>query len=122
MRHTVYVLRRRSDLTRDAFQKYWREVHGPLVASYAEALGIIRYVQLHTPHEASSSDDLRGVMADPFDGVAELWWEEGRGTGSEEARQAAVRALVEDERNFIDFARSSKWVSEDLAFVGGASA
>jgi hypothetical protein len=122
MRHTVYVLRRRSDLTREAFQKYWREVHGPLVASHAEALGIIRYVQMHTPDSARSSDELRGVMADPFDGVAELWWEEGRGTGTEEARQAAVRALVEDERNFIDFTQSSKWISDDHAFVDGPSA
>jgi uncharacterized protein (TIGR02118 family) len=120
MRHTVYVLRRRSDLTREAFQKYWREVHGPLVASHAELLGIIRYVQMHTPDSARSSDELRGLMAEPFDGVAELWSEESRRTGSEEVRQAAVRALAEDERNFIDFARSSKWISEDHVFVGGA--
>jgi uncharacterized protein (TIGR02118 family) len=117
MGHTVYVLRRKSGLTREAFQKYWREVHGPLVASHAEALGITRYVQMHTL-DAAREDELRGPMADPYDGVAELWWDAARATASEAVRKAALRALVEDELNFIDLARSSKWFSEDHAFVG----
>jgi hypothetical protein len=120
MPHTIFVLRRRSDLTRAEFQKYWREVHGPLVARHAELLGIYRYVQMHTPDAPPPLDELRGPMAEPFDGIAELWWEAERAQGSDETRKAALRALVEDERNFIDIASSSKWFSDDHAFVGSS--
>lgn len=120
MRHTIYVLRRRPDLTREAFQKYWREVHGPLVASYAEALGIVRYVQLHTlASQQLPPDEVRGAMAEPYDGVAELWIDLDRATANEEMRKAGYRALAEDERNFLDFAHSSKWSSADYLFVDG---
>ena len=44
----VFALRRRGDLSRDEFQRYWREHHAPLVRSHAEVLGIRRYVQVHT--------------------------------------------------------------------------
>ena len=35
-------------LSREAFQAYWFDTHGPLVASVAEALQIRRYVQTHS--------------------------------------------------------------------------
>src|SRR5262249_12358508 len=44
----VFCLRRLPHLSRAEFQRYWGETHGPLVRRRAEALGIRRYVQLHT--------------------------------------------------------------------------
>jgi uncharacterized protein (TIGR02118 family) len=118
----VFALRRRSDLTREEFQRYWREEHGPLVRSYAEVLGIRRYVQVHTlPDEVHAP--LRASRAAPeaYDGVAELWYDGlealGAAVATDEGRAAAL-ALLEDERRFIDHARSPLWLAEEHPVVG----
>lgn len=120
----VYCLRRVPSKSREEFQKYWREHHAPLVKERAEALGIKRYVQVHT---IDSGFDValrgsRGSEEEPYDGVAELWWEStgslAGSTASEEGRKAS-RELLEDEANFIDFSRSVIFVAEENPVVGG---
>ena len=44
----TYVLRRLPTLSRQDFQRYWRETHGPLVAKHATTLACHKYVQVHT--------------------------------------------------------------------------
>ncbi len=72
----VFCARRLPRLTRAEFPRYWRETHGPLVRSHAAVLGIRRYVQLHTV-ETPANDALRASRGgpEPFDGIAELWWD-----------------------------------------------
>ena len=43
----VFTLRRREDMTRAEFQRYWREQHASLVKRHADVLHIRRYVQVH---------------------------------------------------------------------------
>ena len=119
----VYCLRRLPELSREEFQRYWGENHGPLVRERAPALGIRRYVQVHTLdsplNEAMRAS--RGSDPDIFDGVAQLWWESpevfSAGASTAEGRQAA-RELYEDEKRFIDFSRSLAFVAEEHLFVG----
>jgi len=112
-----FALKRRSKLTRDAFQTYWFETHAPLVASVREALRIRRYVQSHSlPPEASQAlRDSRGAPED-FDGLAELWWDSlddmAEALAAPEGQAAAGR-LLEDERRFIDLVRSPLWWSHE---------
>jgi hypothetical protein len=70
----VYCLRRKPGMSIEEFQKYW----------------------LETGHPAGKNE--------PYDGVAELWFEEEDllNVGGSEGALAAVR----DEANFIDFDRS----------------
>jgi uncharacterized protein (TIGR02118 family) len=109
------------ELSREAFQRYWRETHGPLVRQHAAALRIRRYVQVHTLDDPIN-DALRAgrAGAEPFDGVAELWWDSRAdfeaAVVSERGRAAGV-VLLEDERRFIDHARSSLFVAEEHAVV-----
>lgn len=72
----TFCLTRRSELTREAFQAYWRDTHGPLVASVKDVLRIRRYVQMHSAPD-DLSEPLRGQRGGPagYDGVAELWWD-----------------------------------------------
>jgi uncharacterized protein (TIGR02118 family) len=119
----VYCLRRLPALSREEFQRYWRETHGPLVRERADLLGIRRYVQLHTL-ESPLNDGLRasrGNDPDIYDGVAELWWESAEtlaaGPSTPEGRQAA-RELLEDEKRFIDFSRSVMFLAEEHPFAG----
>src|SRR2546422_1242653 len=72
----VFPLRRLPTLSREEFQRYWYETHGPLVRRHAKALRIRRYVQLHTLDDPINAalQESRGAE-EPYDGVAELWWE-----------------------------------------------
>lgn len=117
----TYCLKRRPELSRDEFQRYWRENHAPLVQKHAATLRIRRYVQLHS--QASDLNpplrDSRGAPGE-YDGVAELWWdsaEDLRAAAATPEGQLAGRQLVEDERRFIDFANSPLWLGEELTFV-----
>ena len=55
----MFCLRRRSDLTREEFQEYWRGRHGTLGVSLARDLGYRRYVQSHT--EPTDLNDAPGA-------------------------------------------------------------
>jgi uncharacterized protein (TIGR02118 family) len=119
-----FCLRRLPHLTREEFQEYWRETHAPLVRRHAAALRIHRYVQTHAlPGEAA--DSLRASRGGPpgYDGVAELWWENETDLAEAAATPAgaeAGRALLEDERRFIDLARSPLfWAREHEVIRGG---
>ncbi len=119
----VFCLSRRPELTREAFQTYWREQHAPLVRSHAEALGLVRYVQTHSlpaedPHQALLATGRGGPMG--FDGVAELWWASLETLDAALATEAGRRAgaeLLEDERRFIDLERSPIWLAEEHEIV-----
>ena len=117
----VYCVRRLPPLSREEFQRYWRETHGPLVRSVAHTLRIRRYVQVHTL-DSPINDALReshGTLK-AYDGVAELWWDSAEdlvtGGTSPEGRKAA-QALLEDERRFIDLQRSALWIGEEHPIV-----
>ena len=117
----IFCLRRQAHLSRSEFQRYWREVHGPLVRQQAAVLHIRRYVQAHTLSDPLNDALRAGRGSDePFDGVAELWWDSRAdfeaAVGSEQG-SAASRILFEDERMFIDHARSPLFITEEHAVI-----
>ena len=118
----IFCLRRKEGLSREEFQRYWRETHAPLVASHADVLGIRRYVQAHTT-DTPFNDALRASRGGPdaYDGVAELWWDslDALAAGSSSpAGQVASAALLEDERRFIDLANSPLFLVDENEVVG----
>ena len=118
----VFCLTRQPHLSREEFQRYWRDRHGPLVRECAKALGIRRYVQVHTLDTPANEALRRGRGApQAYDGVAELWFESLEAlaaAGATPEGKAAGRRLVEDERTFIDLARSPLLVAEEHPIVG----
>lgn len=120
MVHLVFCLRRLPHLSRAEFQHYWRETHAPLVKKHAAALGIKRYVQAHTidPVGTQGIAASRGAP-DPYDGVAELWFDLDQllSLAQREAAVEAGRALLEDERRFIDLAQSPIFITEENVVV-----
>jgi len=117
----VFALRRLPHLTRQEFQRTWREDHAPLVERHRAALGIRRYVQVHTL-DAPANELLRASRGgpEPYDGVAELWFDDPAALEAPAAPEAveAALALLEDERRFIDHARSPLWVAVEHPVVG----
>jgi uncharacterized protein (TIGR02118 family) len=120
----LFCLRRREEFSRDEFQAYWRDRHGPLVRSHATTLGIRRYVQSH-----SVPDEVSGMVAagrrppEPYDGVAELWFDSldalAAAATTTEGRAAATE-LFEDERRFIDHARSPLMLVDEHEVISTA--
>jgi hypothetical protein len=119
----TYLLRRQPGMTREDFQKYWREIHGPLVASFAVSLNILRYVQVHTILDETQNEQLpgiRGKMEKPYDGVEEIWWMERKEMVSgwkSGPGHAAWQRILEDERKFIDLPNSPLWFNYEYPQV-----
>jgi len=120
----TFCLVRLPRLTRPEFQHYWFETHAPLVASLAETLQIRRYVQLDSlPADAHAAIRASRTAPAEFDGVAELWFDslEALAANSERAdAREAGRILLEDERRFIDLAKSPLWWGEERVIVGAS--
>ena len=118
----VFCLTRRPHLSREAFLARWLDVHGPLVRAHAAALGIRRYVQVHTlpPAAFARIAAARGGPA-AFDGVAELWFDSleamAAAAATPEGRRAG-RLLLEDEREFIELKSSPIWLGAPHVLVG----
>jgi uncharacterized protein (TIGR02118 family) len=89
----VEFVTRKPEMDVEAFQEYWRTIHGPLGAKIPM---IRRYVQCHTRLSA-----YRAGRQPPYDGVAEVWFDSTDAMRQSEKtlEYAAVRA---DEPNFID--------------------
>lgn len=116
-----FALHRLPTLTRDEFQRYWLEKHGPLVRRLAPQIGVRRYVQLHTAESALNEGLRQGRGGpEPYDGVAELWFDSPEALQSamstDEGREAAL-TLLEDERRFIDLSRSPLFVGEEHELI-----
>lgn len=109
----TFCLRRLPHLSREDFQRYWRETHAPLVAARATTLGILKYEQVHAGFDALNA----GIQAsrggpEPYDGIAEIWFESEASmaaAGQNPDAAGAALELLEDERRFIDLANSPLW-------------
>lgn len=113
----TFLLRRKPEQSLEEFQHYWLHEHGPLVASHANHLNLLRYVQVHTlddPINAAMNEARGGKMESPYDGVAELWWENDAllqaAFASSEGEKAGAE-LLEDEAKFIDLPNSPLWLN-----------
>ena len=117
----VYCLRRLPTLSREEFQRYWRENHAPLVKKHSETLRIRRYVQVHTT-DSPVTEAVRASRPgpEPYDGVAELWFDSAdemmAGATTAAGRQASLE-LLKDEKRFIDISQSPIWTATENPVV-----
>ena len=112
----VFCCRRKPELSLEQFQKRWLDVHGPLVRRLRVSVPQMkRYVQSHTIPGAPS-ETLRASRGakEPYDGITEVWFDslEALGASSEQGL-AAAQQLYEDEAEFIDFANSAVFLTEE---------
>jgi uncharacterized protein (TIGR02118 family) len=113
----VFCLHRRPELSYEEFDRYWREVHAPLVREAVPLMGACRYVQVRT-QRSPANEALRAPRGGPapYDGIAEMWWADQAAFENALATKEARRAssyLIRDEANFIDLARSPVWTAVD---------
>lgn len=96
MVHLVEFVKRKPGMEVEAFQRHWREIHGPLGAKIPL---VRRYVQCHVGPGA-----YRDGRQPPYDGVAEVWFD-STAAMRQSATTPEYRAVRADEPNFIDTAR-----------------
>ncbi|ASP35716.1 EthD domain-containing protein [Labrenzia sp. VG12] len=116
----IMCLHRRSDLTREEFLDYWQNKHGPFFMENAPVMRARKYVQDQTL-SSPMNDAFRQSrgMAEEFDGVAEVWFESEEDlmeAMSAAEGQALAEALLKDEANFIDHARSCAFLVREQPF------
>ena len=110
----IMCLRRRPDLTREEFQDYWLNQHGPFFQKHSGDMRSKRYVQAHTLQTDLNEAfrESRG-MEPEYDGVAEVWFESQEdmveAMSSPEGQKLSA-ALLEDEGNFVDHSRSAAFL------------
>ena len=93
--------------------------------THAAALRIRRYTQSLTVTDARLRPPLdarrpAGDGVESYDGVAELWWDSAEDlveASATPASRAAGRALLEDERRFLDLDRSPIFFTEEQLIV-----
>ena len=120
----TFCLRRKPGLSLAEFQDYWLNKHGPLVRRLQPALGMARYVQVHRRDDelGLGMAKVRGAP-EPYDGVAELWWESEeafRAAGRTAEGREAGRLLLKDEAKFIDLTNSPLWLNREEVIYAGA--
>ncbi len=113
-----FPLRHLESLTEERARHYWLTQHGPIVRSHAAATGVLCYRQVHRANHPADQAirAARGTVVPSYLGHAEAWIDMGRAPGTEEAR-AANAAFIADERNFIDFARSTFFFGKEHTLI-----
>lgn len=99
---------RRRDMTRSECQRYWRDVHAPLVLGVPEMVKPLRrYVQSHCLQDGTA-----GLPPMRYDGIAELWFD-----SIEDLSACFGPRYLEivnlDELRFVEPARSSALVARE---------
>ena len=87
---------------------------------------MVRYVQVHRRDDelGLGMAKVRGAP-EPYDGVAELWWEDEaafRASGRTAEGREAGRLLLEDEAKFIDLGNSPLWLNREEVIYAGRDA
>jgi uncharacterized protein (TIGR02118 family) len=116
-----FCLIRRAELTHQEFIEYWYQRHAPLVREHSKAIGIFKYVQSRAL-DHPVNELLRRARGAPagYDGIAEVYYQSAEALQQamfEPAARSAGLVLLEDEKRFIDLARSPLFVCIERAII-----
>jgi uncharacterized protein (TIGR02118 family) len=101
----IVMLQRRQGMTLDGFARYWREVHVPL----ARDLPGLRGYSISTVVEAPDGER-------PYDGVAELWFDDIESLRRSFASPTGERARL-DMAQFTDTTRITRAITIEERIV-----
>ncbi|MEQ8234455.1 MAG: EthD domain-containing protein [Gammaproteobacteria bacterium] len=106
----IALVTRKPGMPDDEFHRYWREVHGPIATAIT---GLRRYVQSHR-----STHDFPGFEC-PYDGVAELWFDDLATLAALPDDPAYINGAQADEPNFIDTSKLVFLATREHVFIEG---
>lgn len=113
-----FPLRHLESMSEAHARHYWLTQHGPIVRRGAPATGMLCYRQVHRADHAldAALQAARGTRAPSYLGHAEAWVDLGRAPATEESRRANA-SFIADEKNFIDFRRSTIFFGKEHTII-----
>ena len=109
----VICATRKTGISFDEFDSYWRDRHGPLVKSVPEfARHVRKYVQCHLVKGAVPF----GIAGD-YDGVAELTFDSVEAAAAAFREPKYLEIIRADELKFVDARRCISFVTEELQVI-----
>jgi hypothetical protein len=112
----MLLMRRAPHLSHEDFIAHWAGRHADLALSHAD--GVVRYAQNHARSHpiVQATAEVRGCAIGDYDGVAEAWYEsfEALIEAGAHLPEGFAEAVLADEREFIDLARSTIWFGEEI--------
>ncbi|MBN2240349.1 MAG: EthD domain-containing protein [Dehalococcoidales bacterium] len=102
---SIVVAKRKAGMTREEFQKYWKDTHGPLAAKYMP--GVRKYVQNHVIEVPG--------MEFNADGIVEMWYDdiETYLNTMKYLQSDEGKFLAEDGDKFAEIDGSNVWIVEE---------
>ncbi len=104
----IVAVKRRADLSVEAFQQHWRTRHAPLVLACPATARYIRgYVQCLTIPAAYADGE------PSFDGTAELWFDSDEDRARFFSDPDYLQTVQPDEARFADMQQTRFFVTEE---------
>jgi uncharacterized protein (TIGR02118 family) len=100
---TIALAYRKPGLTREEYNRYWREEHGPLAARLIP--GVKKYVQNHFIEVPGQKYE--------GDGIVEMWYEDIESWQKAMQAIGSSEELMKDAANFCRMGRGGSWVVEE---------
>jgi uncharacterized protein (TIGR02118 family) len=100
---SIVVAHRKAGMTREEFNRYWLEKHGPLAAKLMP--GVKRYVQNHLV-------TIPGMEFEG-DGIVETWYDDIEAWQKSMEAIRASKELAEDGAKFCDLSNARMWIVEE---------
>jgi uncharacterized protein (TIGR02118 family) len=105
------LVRRKAGMSPDEFHRYWRENHGPLVASTTSGSHVLRYEQHHRALSDYPAEDDGG-----FDGVTVQWFA-SRAEYDAHVSAPDFRQVWADIERFLDVDRITYVLTDEKVVV-----
>lgn len=107
------LLTRRADLTREQFSQYWKDKHASLLMSLDSFTSRVRhYTQGHSLNNVPE-----GFPIAPYDGVAEVWFDNLSSALTTFAHPDYASIAAKDEENFLDRTKTLIFLSSETRIV-----
>ncbi len=100
---SIVVAHRKAGLTREEFNRYWKNEHAPLAAKLIP--GVRRYVQNHLV-------EIPGMEYEG-DGIVEMWYDNVESWQESMKYIRSSRELAEDGARFCDLTNARVWIVEE---------
>jgi uncharacterized protein (TIGR02118 family) len=118
----IVCIRRKAGMTREAFSRHWRDVHGPLVTGVPEFMRhVLAYRQYHFCDEKDLPFQMFGDLSS-YDGVALMRFESAQAIQAALAEPRYLEVIRPDEGNFIDARGCMTFVTDEVVMHAGDGA
>ncbi|MEY2472520.1 MAG: hypothetical protein QOK28_1849 [Actinomycetota bacterium] len=106
----ICFVRRKPGMSADEFHRYWREVHGPLVARTKSGQHALRYEQNHAVRGNDDSDGYDGVTIQWYSSVDDFY---------ASLREDDYAEIAADIEKFLDTSRLEFVLTEEPDVIIG---